>query len=465
MFGLSRIVALLLAFSMGFGLAAGMFIGIPAAVLATYSLRDLENSNLVNIPDEKFIQPDEEGVDILDLNAIELYYEYLELQSFGEALNLNLLQKRYGLLFHEKLDKLLTEEARTMPMSHLLSMEGVHTILNGVYIGFIENYKCLGPDGNEVKPETEGAYWYDETNDRVIKGLEEKLANYTIDDFIDGRINVDTLLHEITIADIFGYELGDDGKYYHDGEVVTGILGEFAHCHIDSNDIQDTINGVQFGSILGYTEGADGWYDGDSKVTGAIGVFAGASINTIDETIDNALLGDLLGYVYDDGKNCWVDNNNEKVTGVMGVVADCSINNVGTKIQDTDLGNILGFTYNESENWWYDENGKVHTFMNTIAGKHIDQLGNLVTELKVSDVIPEEQRQTGLMSLLNKNTTLETLAPDLDKMFNETTMKEFIDAELITFGSESDKQKFLSSPFANYNLSTLLGKLASLPIM
>ena len=74
MFGLSRLIALGLAFCMGFGLAAGLFVGVPAAVVASYSLRDLENTNLVNIPDEKFLSPDAE-VDILDLNGIELYKE------------------------------------------------------------------------------------------------------------------------------------------------------------------------------------------------------------------------------------------------------------------------------------------------------------------------------------------------------------------------------------------------------
>ena len=71
MFGLSRLIAFAIVFCMGFGLATGLFLGIPAAVVASYSLRDLENTNLVNIPDEKFLSPDAE-VDILDLNGIEL---------------------------------------------------------------------------------------------------------------------------------------------------------------------------------------------------------------------------------------------------------------------------------------------------------------------------------------------------------------------------------------------------------
>ena len=51
MFGLSRLVAYVIVFFMGFGLALGLFVGIPVAMVANYSLRDLENTNLVNIPD------------------------------------------------------------------------------------------------------------------------------------------------------------------------------------------------------------------------------------------------------------------------------------------------------------------------------------------------------------------------------------------------------------------------------
>jgi hypothetical protein len=460
----------MIVFFMGFGLAAGLFIGIPVALLTNYTLRDVD-SHIINIPDEQFIQPPEDGVDILDLNAIELYEEYLELQSLGDALTLDELQKRYGLIFHEKLDTLLTEEARNMPLSTLLSMEGVHAILNGLYIGNIEGYVCLNPDGTDGTPESEGAYWFDQNNQRVIRGLEEKIANLSLDDFVDGRINVDYLLHEITIADIFGYEL-KDGKYYSDGKLVTGVLGEFAHCHIDSDEIQETINGVKFGAILGYTEEDGRWFDeSGEKVTGAMGVFAGACIDTLDDTIDSALLGDLLGYTYNDEESSWYDSNGKKVSGVMSIVADSKIDTVGTTINETDLGVILGYSYDESENWWIDNSGnKVHTFMNTISGKKLDGLGNLISELKVSDVIPLEEREKGLMSLLDPDTTLLTLSPDLNKIFTQTPMSKFVEAELVTFSGNSEeeieqaKQKFLSSKFAELNISELLGMIVSLPI-
>jgi hypothetical protein len=51
----TRIIAIFLAFAMGFGLCAGLIVGVPVALLTTYSIRDLENNNIFEIPDEKFI--------------------------------------------------------------------------------------------------------------------------------------------------------------------------------------------------------------------------------------------------------------------------------------------------------------------------------------------------------------------------------------------------------------------------
>ena len=107
MFGLSRLVAYVIVFFMGFGLALGLFVGIPVAMVANYSLRDLENTNLVNIPDEQFFDQSVAAVDILGLNGLGLYNEFKELQTFEEAdLNINTLEARYGIIFHEKLQLL-----------------------------------------------------------------------------------------------------------------------------------------------------------------------------------------------------------------------------------------------------------------------------------------------------------------------------------------------------------------------
>ena len=194
MFGLSRLISLMIVFCMGFGLAAGLFVGIPAAVIASYSLRDLENTNLVNIPDEKFLLPDA-PVDILDLNGIELYYEIKELQTFGDDLTLNLLKSRYGILFHEKLEIIMTDEAMNMPIKQLFSMDGLHAVLKNVYIGNIEGFQCMNADGSpDGDPKAEGAYWVNKEGNQIT-ALEEIIADFTLDDFISGNIKCDTFVN------------------------------------------------------------------------------------------------------------------------------------------------------------------------------------------------------------------------------------------------------------------------------
>lgn len=300
MFNSSKIIALLLAFTLGFSFGAGIFVALPAAIAATYSVRDFENSNLIHVPDEKFIGPNRE-VDILDLNAIEFYQECQKLNSFGEDLNINLLQSRYDLIFHEKLDRLLSDKAREMPLKQLLSMEGVHLVLETVYIGYIETYECYSADGTPgADPEEEGSYWVNPNTGKKISGLEQIIADYTLDDFVSGNINPDTLLHNVVLADVLGYTFNEELGYWidSDGNRVTGVMSVFADCTID--DVHLKINAALIGDLVGYVKGEDGlWYETDDEgnlkpVHSFMNAVADRSINTIGTLFEDITIGDIV---------------------------------------------------------------------------------------------------------------------------------------------------------------------------
>lgn len=344
MFGLSRLIAFAIVFCMGFGLATGLFVGIPAAVVASYSLRDLENTNLVNIPDEKFLSPDAE-VDILDLNGIELYNEIKELQTFGDDLTLNLLKSRYGIIFHQKLELMMTDEAMNMPLKQLFSMEGVNAVLSNVFIGTVEKYECMNSDGTPGgDPNDPASYWV--TPDGIrISALEELIADFSLNDFVTGKINTNNILHgDITLADILGYH---------------------------------------------YNEENDTWYDGsNSEVTGLMAVFADCTLDTVDDKINTAKIGELLGYSERDGK--WYQDNGDgtekEVTGLMAVV----------------------------------------------SARNIGNLGNLYGDLTVGDIVPEEQR-TGIFSILSADTHLDNIAGAINDSIMGSPLQFFINENLISF--------------------------------
>ena len=349
MFGLSRLISLLIVFSMGFGLAAGLFVGIPAAVVASYSLRDLENTNLVNIPDEKFLLPDA-PVDILDLNGIELYKEIKELQTFGDDLTLNLLKSRYGILFHEKLSLLMTDEAMNMPLKQLFSMDGVHAVLKNVFIGNVEGFECMNGDGTpDGDPHAEDSYWVNKEG-KQISALEEIIADFTLDDFISGNINTDSILHgDITLADI-------------------------------------------------------------------------------------------LGYHYDEERACWVDGRGEKVVGIMAVFADCTLDDVDNKINTAQIGELLSYTKGEDDKWYEtDEEGnqkEVHSFMAAVAEESIGTLGGLFERITIGQIVPAEQRENGLMSIIPPDTTIDQIGGAVNKSVSNSPLQFFINQGLIDFNIE-----------------------------
>ena len=359
MFGLSRLVSLIIVFTMGFGLATGLFLGIPAAVVMNYSLRDLEATQLVNIPDEQFFNPPEDGVDLLALNGLELYKHIQDLKTVAseERLTLRYLRDLYGIIFHEKLTKMLPEdgEAMNMPLNKLLSMEGVHSILSNVYIGDMQNYQCMKRVDDTWVAADAGdpdSYWFVINTDsdgneskKQISGVEEILADFTLDDFISGNINTDAILHGgITLADVLGYQQGDDGNWYEtasDGTTkrVTGIMAVFADCNLENVD--EKINTVELGELLSYTRGEDGyWYetkeDGTTKqVTGLMAVVADRNMQNLGGIYDDLTIGDIVA--------------EDQRTGIFAILSpEAHLNNIAGEINTSIMNSPLQFFINEN---------------------------------------------------------------------------------------------------------------------
>ena len=65
MYNVSKLVALILAFTLGISVGAGLFAGAIAIALTSFTVRDIEKSG-IPIPDEAIIGENPE-VDILDL--------------------------------------------------------------------------------------------------------------------------------------------------------------------------------------------------------------------------------------------------------------------------------------------------------------------------------------------------------------------------------------------------------------
>jgi len=358
MSGLTRIISLFVSFCLGFGLCAGILIGAPAAALATFKLRDLEKSEIVQI-DGKYIDTSNADVDILNLTAIGMFKEFQELEKFGsEVVSLDFIVDRYGLKIYEdeQISKLLPEGARSMPIKKLLSMEGVNTVCETIYIGDLEKYELCDAEGNPSNgdPKAEDTFWYH--NGKQISGLQQIIADFNLADFLNGGINTDDLFHQVCLGDVFGYVLGEDGKYYHeDGTPVDGLMSSLAECHI--SDVGSKIETMKIGELMSYKQsGLEGeediWYEektdeegniiydenGDAVLTQVhpfMNLIAGKTIDSISDVFDEMTIGDLVP--------------EEDRTGIFAIIPpDTHFDNLSAAINESIMGSPLQFFMNQN---------------------------------------------------------------------------------------------------------------------
>lgn len=401
MFG-TRLASLILAFCLGFSMCGGLIAFGTMAAISKFRVRDLEKHG-IEIPDEAFMTENPE-VDLLNLSIVDFINEVKYISSISNEANLNDVQERYGLIFHEKLDAVLSDETREMPLKQLFSAEGFGHILGSVYIGNVENYTCYDAEGNVGgDPKDDTSYWM--TADGVkITGIEDIIADFSLNDFLSGNINTNNLFDEICIGDIFGYTKNGEEWYDKDGNKVTGVIGAFAGSSIHS--ISTDINDVMIGDVLDYQQNEDGdWYkENDAgeleKVSGVMAVFAGSKINEIGDHIETAKVGELLGYELKEGK--WYKENTEtgeleKVSGVMAVFADSDINGIGQKVEESKLGELLGYELKDGK--WLKENEdtgefeKVTGVLAVFADCNIDGIGDKLESAKLGEILGYEKNE------------------------------------------------------------------------
>ena len=443
MFG-TRFLSLILAFCLGFSLCGGIIAFGAMAAISKFRVRDLEKHG-INIPDEAFMTEDRE-VDLFNLSIVEFINEVKHVSSLGDQVTIEFIQDRYGILIHEKLDEALTDDMKKMPLKQLLSKEGVAGLLSSVYIGNVENYTCYQADGTVGgDPKDETTYWM--TEDGVkITGIEDIIADFSLGDFLSGNINTNTLFDEICIGDILGYTEIDGEWVDKEGNEVTGVIGAFAGSTIHS--VGDDVNNVLIGDVLGYEQDEESgdWYKTNEagereKVTGVLAVFADCNIDGIGDKLEDAQLGEILGYELVDGT--WYKRNSEtneleKVTGAMAVFANSNINGVGDEIEKTEVGKLLG--YDLIEGTWYkpadvlDEHGNrvpVDGFMSKISASTINNMDGVFETLVVGDIVKDTDE--GLFSIIDPDTKIDEIGSAVNDSIMHSPLQFFINQKLISF--------------------------------
>lgn len=398
MFGASKIVALVLAFTLGFSCCAGVIVGGTAIALTTLRVRDIDK-HIIDLPDEMFMGKNYE-VDLLNLSALEMYQEIQNLRAMGDGLTINVLQKRYDLKIDSKLDVLLTEEVRNLPLTQAFSQEGVMKILSTVYIGKILGYTCVDQlTAEDADPAlgSEVTKWVNAETGADVSGIQSYLAYICVGDLASGKMDINGLVGSVRIGDALGYTLVDEeNDIWHDahGEEVVGVMSAFAGLKV--SEVGTEINDIKIGTLLGYTydEEAGVWLDTETKqpIEGLMKVLGDCTMENVGSKIEEAQLGDLLGYYYDKDDERWEEDaeNNVPLSGFMKVLAPCTMDNVGEKIEEAVLGDFFGYYYDEVDERWEEDaetNIPLSGLMKVLAPCTMANVGEKIEEALLGDLL------------------------------------------------------------------------------
>jgi hypothetical protein len=244
--------------------------------------------------------------------------------------------------------------------------------------------------------------WYDQTNTKVT-GVLASLSDLTVGNLSNADLVLEKL-RGITLAEAMGYTKGTDGTWYSkyvaeghaDNVKLSGILKLLADKKLNAIT-SDTIDDILLGDVIGYSYNDNKWYDESEKeVKGMMAMVADLTVgelsnsNALATKLRSLTLADAMGY--EQKADGWY-NGNQKIAGILQALATKPLNKIDSEINDIKLGQALGYTYNQSESKWYDGNTAATGIMVNFANLSIKELQNPTTvtqtlnQMQLSDVL------------------------------------------------------------------------------
>ena len=309
-----------------------------------------------------------------------------------------------------------------------------------------------------------------------------KVNELKADDKITSRIET------ITVAEALGYtEVAGGGYVDKQNQPVKGVMSIIADTEL--KNIQSKVDESSVGEVSGFIpveeNGETKWYsvykgENDPANVEASGVMNSIADLTVSDLKNNELLtnrikettvANALGYMkagdtYVYGETYPEEQIGKPVTGVMGVIAGAQLKDIQSKVDESMTGELMGLTltYDEDGNEvWLDSNEKpVHVLMNKIAGTPFSGISSITDTLLLSDIIPEEDRNSGFIKLLPEDTTIDNIAPTVNDIFNNTTLNKFVHEGIIVVNNpEAFGPKDHPNAVGSLTLQTLIQNLAA----
>ena len=226
--------------------------------------------------------------------------------------------------------------------------------------------------------------WSDK-NGNALDTLDGTIANMTVGDIIDGKINFKDAFRDEKIGNLQNYTYAN-GRWYSDSAktkplpALDNVVAGWALGDLMSNtiDYRAAMESVYVGELMGYSGTVGNWMDGKVKVKGLSAVIADLTFGDLDNDtsmthcLASAKVGDIMGY-HKDG-TVWKDENGTEVSTVLGLLADKKISEMDESIHSWQLGDLMG--YEKRGGAWTNPNGEVNSMMSHVADLYLDQLSD-----------------------------------------------------------------------------------------
>ncbi len=364
-----KILALILVFMLGFLSCIGALVG------GGYFLYSRLTLDHFGVDTSKVLSEDAEK----DLSAMTLAQLIAEISSLkGDALSIEFLVDRYGLILPDEIEEYLTEDAKEMAFGKLFSKDGVKELLAELYFGKIFGYERKNnPDYNPLFPSAEPEFiWVDSETDKRVVGINGVLSDITVAELLDGGIPTQKIMEELSVGDMMELTAKNDLPIYIEEENGDLRLVE------DMDPI-----------VIWYTQS-------DEQVASIIGALANKSIDELSTGIDDISLGDVFGTVVYQNKNYTYEVKRtdtefivlSEAESIVSELADLTVEQLSgseltDRVNNMTIADLLGYTQDSETGEWKDSKGnKLNAIMTKLAVSTVGDINTTVDEMTYAEI-------------------------------------------------------------------------------
>lgn len=265
--------------------------------LDTYTIGDLEQDfDITIIGGDGFIPAEKYGIDFTSLRQstfdsleedLTKLVDNITLYSVTDAMDLN--TSNLGMF------ETILNETMTYYYNYSFDQNNVYTLpINNSNTEVAFEVKPVDASGNAYAGTGDvylkiGSYTTEkvQTNDSINIPFQYVPVKSAFNDF-------DSVINNLKLHEVLEYEKIDN-EYYYNGQKVTGILATLADTNI--GDLSSEIKTIQLYEVFGYVKVGDTYYTDSTQtqeVSSLISALATATIETIDESIDNLKVLDVF---------------------------------------------------------------------------------------------------------------------------------------------------------------------------